>query len=98
MVVAGRGCVEVEAAYHSVPPSHIGHLVQAQRDGVFVVAADARTAVTFALSPGLDHDAPHGQALLEELVPARSDFGFATCISLRVLSFPFGHSKRSPVW
>ena len=30
------GCVEVEAAYYSVPPGHIGHLVQAQWDGVFV--------------------------------------------------------------
>ena len=32
-----------------------------------MVAADARTAVVFALSPGNDHDAPHGRALLEEL-------------------------------
>jgi transposase len=34
-----------------------------------MVAADARTAVVFALSPGHDHDAPHGRALLEELGP-----------------------------
>jgi Transposase DDE domain len=33
------------------------------------VVADARTAITFALSPGHDHDAPHGRALLEELGP-----------------------------
>jgi transposase len=32
-----------------------------------MVAADARTAIVFALSPGSDHDAPHGRALLEEL-------------------------------
>ena len=32
-----------------------------------MVAADARTAIVFALSPGHDHDAPHGRALLEEL-------------------------------
>src|SRR4051812_42636100 len=32
-----------------------------------MVAADARTAIVFALSPGGDHDAPHGRALLEEL-------------------------------
>jgi transposase len=32
-----------------------------------MVAADARTAIVFALSPGCDHDAPHGRALLEEL-------------------------------
>jgi transposase len=34
-----------------------------------MVAADARTAIVFALSPGQDHDAPHGRALLEELGP-----------------------------
>jgi transposase len=34
-----------------------------------MVAADARTAIAFALSPGNDHDAPHGRALLEELGP-----------------------------
>jgi hypothetical protein len=34
-----------------------------------MVAANDRTAITFALSPGNDHDAPHGRALLEQLVP-----------------------------
>ena len=34
-----------------------------------MVAADARTAIAFSLSPGNDHDAPHGRALLEELGP-----------------------------
>ena len=34
-----------------------------------MVAADARTAITFALSPGNDHYAPHGRALLETLGP-----------------------------
>jgi transposase len=34
-----------------------------------MVAADARTAIIFALSPGNDHDAPAGRALLEELGP-----------------------------
>jgi hypothetical protein len=34
-----------------------------------MVAADARTAVVFALSPANDDDAPHGGALLEELGP-----------------------------
>jgi len=32
-----------------------------------MVAADARTAIAFSLSPGNDHDAPAGRALLEEL-------------------------------
>ena len=34
-----------------------------------MVAADARTAIVFALSPGGDHDAPHGRALREDLGP-----------------------------
>jgi transposase len=32
-----------------------------------MVAADARTAITFALSPGQAHDAPAGRALLNRL-------------------------------
>ncbi|VTU46163.1 Transposase (plasmid) [Variovorax sp. SRS16] len=32
-----------------------------------MVAADARTAVTFSLSPGQAHDAPEGRALLSRL-------------------------------
>jgi len=32
-----------------------------------MVAADARTAVTFSLSPGQDHDAVHGRSLLRTL-------------------------------
>jgi transposase len=34
-----------------------------------MVAANARTAITFALSPGHAHDAPEGRALLAELGP-----------------------------
>ena len=34
-----------------------------------MVAADARTAITFSLSAGNDHDAPHGRMLLEDLGP-----------------------------
>lgn len=34
-----------------------------------MVAADARTAITFALSPGQAGDAPHGRALLERFGP-----------------------------
>ena len=34
-----------------------------------MVAADDRTAITFSLSPGNDHDAPHARALLNELGP-----------------------------
>ena len=32
-----------------------------------MVAADARTAITFALSPGQAHDAPEGRLLLRKL-------------------------------
>jgi transposase len=32
-----------------------------------MVAADARTAITFALSPGNSHDAPEGRELLRDL-------------------------------
>ena len=34
-----------------------------------MVAADARTAITFSLSAGSDHDAPQGRLLLEDLGP-----------------------------
>lgn len=34
-----------------------------------MVAANARTAIGFALSPGQDHDAPAGRALLRSLGP-----------------------------
>jgi len=32
-----------------------------------MVAADARTAITFALSPGQTHDAPEGRKLLQQM-------------------------------
>ena len=34
-----------------------------------MVAADARTAITFCLSPGQTHDAPVGRSLLQHLGP-----------------------------
>ncbi|HEX4067415.1 MAG TPA: IS5 family transposase [Acidobacteriaceae bacterium] len=36
---------------------------------IHMVAANARTAITFSLSPGQAHDAPAGRALLTELGP-----------------------------
>src|SRR6185437_7896884 len=39
------------------------------KDSFHMVAADARTAIVFALSPGHDYDVPHGRALLEGLGP-----------------------------
>jgi hypothetical protein len=38
-----------------------------------MVAADARTAITFSLSPGNDHGAPQGRLLLEDLEPMPED-------------------------
>ena len=37
-----------------------------------MVAADARTAITFSLSPGHAHDAPEGRKLLRTLGPSES--------------------------
>ena len=37
-----------------------------------MVAADARTAITFSLSPGQSHDAPEGRQLLHTLKPVDS--------------------------
>lgn len=36
-----------------------------------MVAADARTAITFGLTPGNVHDAPAGRTLLEHLGPVK---------------------------
>lgn len=38
-----------------------------------MVAADARTAITFSLSPGQAHDAPAGRALLRRLGPQQGE-------------------------
>ncbi len=38
-----------------------------------MVAADARTAITFSLSPGQAHDAPEGRKLLNRLGPQCQD-------------------------
>ena len=38
-----------------------------------MVAADARTAVTFSLSPGQAHDAPEGRKLLNRLGPRQEN-------------------------
>jgi transposase len=37
-----------------------------------MVAADARTAIAFSLSPGQRHDAPEGRELLRTLTPPQS--------------------------
>jgi transposase len=50
-------------------PQAIGKSRGGWNTKIHMVAADDRTAITFALSPGNEHDAPHGRTLLEELGP-----------------------------
>jgi transposase len=50
-------------------PQAIGKSRGGWNTKVHPVAANARTAITFALSPGHAHDAPEGRALLAELRP-----------------------------
>jgi transposase len=50
-------------------PQAIGKSRGGWNTKIHMVAADARTAIVFTLSPGHDHDAPHGRALLQELGP-----------------------------
>ena len=48
-------------------PQSIGKSRGGWNTKVHMVAADARTAITFSLSPGQAHDAPEGRALLTRL-------------------------------
>jgi transposase len=48
-------------------PQSIGKLRSGWTTKIHMVAADARTAITFALSPGNAHDAPEGRELLRDL-------------------------------
>ena len=52
----------------------VGTLIRQKSRGgmttkIHLLAADDRTAVTCTLSPGQDHDSPHGRAPLEEVAP-----------------------------
>ena len=52
----------------------VGTLIRQKSRGgmttkIHLLAADDRTAVTLTLSPGQDHDSPHGRAPLEEVAP-----------------------------
>src|ERR1019366_6711017 len=50
-------------------PQAIGKSRGGWNTKIHLVAADARTAIAFSLSPGNDHDAPQGRLLLEQLGP-----------------------------
>ena len=50
-------------------PQAIGRSRGGLNTKIHMIAASARSAVIFALSPGQDHDAPHGRKLLQKLGP-----------------------------
>ena len=50
-------------------PQAIGRSRGGLTTKIHLIATDARTAILFALSPGQDHDAPHGRELLKRLGP-----------------------------
>ena len=50
-------------------PQSIGKSRGGWTTKIHVVASDARTAITFSISPGQDHDAPEGRKLLDRLGP-----------------------------
>ncbi|AVO42361.1 IS5 family transposase [Simplicispira suum] len=56
-------------AFKKNGPQSIGKSRGGWNTKVHLVAADARTAVTFSLSPGQAHDAPEGRRLLQSLGP-----------------------------
>ncbi len=50
-------------------PQAIGRSRGGMTTKIHMVAADARTAIIYAISPGQDHDGPHGRELLQRLGP-----------------------------
>ena len=65
----GEGSSRRNGSFKKNGPQAIGKSRGGWNTKIHMVAADDRTAITFALSPGNDHDAPHGRALLQELGP-----------------------------
>ena len=61
------GCVKKNG------PQSIGKSRGGWTTKIHMVAADARTAITFSLSPGQAHDAPEGRRLLNQLGPQRQN-------------------------
>ena len=62
-------CIRTGRALYKNGPQAIGKSRGGWNTKVHLVAANARTAIAFALSPGNAHDAPEGRALLTELGP-----------------------------
>ena len=48
-------------------PQAIGRSRGGLTTKIHMIAADARTAITYALPPGQDHDDPHGRELLKKM-------------------------------
>ena len=83
-------------AFKKNGPQAIGKSRGGWNTKIHLVAADARTAITFALSPGHAHDAPEGRELLRDLgAMDAGDRGGIGCIVLDVVladikaDFPF---------
>ena len=60
-------------ALKKLGPQAIGRSRGGLTTKIHMVAADARTAIIYAISPGQDHDAPHGRELLKRLGPAKKE-------------------------
>ena len=65
----GEGASGRDGRFKKNGPQAIGKSRGGWNTKIHLVAANARTAITFALSPGNAHDAPEGRALLTELGP-----------------------------
>src|SRR5579863_6374491 len=64
---SGKGEPDGNGALKKNGPQSIGKSRGGWTTKIHMVAADARTAITFALSPGNAHDAPEGRELLRDL-------------------------------
>ena len=56
-------------------PQAIGRSRGGLTTKIHIVASDARTAIVYALSPGQDHDGPHGRELLKKMGSPRKKAG-----------------------
>ena len=65
----GEGSSRRNRRFKKNGPQAIGKSRGGWNTKIHLVAADDRTVIAFALSPGNDHDAPHGRVLLKELGP-----------------------------
>ena len=65
----GEGASGWNRRFKKNGPQAIGKSRGGWNTKIHLVAADDRTVIAFSLSPGSDHDAPHGRTLLQELGP-----------------------------